>query len=150
MQEIFEYRGIGRSTRMGEKLGRPNVNEVYKDEMSLRNFVPIVWNTMLPENLKRCASLDDFKSLVKSWIPNSCPCRLCKCRVNDVGFIELFDYQHSFRVCVSWKTYFILHRTYYAHVALWQDFAVHSIFKKEIHTGVCTCRCVCVCRCMYV
>lgn len=61
MQEIFEYRGSGRSTRMGETFGRPNVNKVSKGEMSLRNFGPIVWNTMLPENLKRCASLDDFK-----------------------------------------------------------------------------------------
>ena len=36
MQEIFEYTGIGRSTRIGGKFGRPNVNKVYKGEMSLR------------------------------------------------------------------------------------------------------------------
>ena len=49
MQEIFEYRGIGHSTRMAEKFGWPNVNKLYKGEMSLRNFAPIVWNTMLFE-----------------------------------------------------------------------------------------------------
>ena len=43
MQEIFEYRGIGRSTRKEEKFGRPNVK---KGEMSLRHFAPIVWNTI--------------------------------------------------------------------------------------------------------
>ena len=91
MQNIFEYKGSGRITRMGDKFARPNVNKVYKGENSLRYFGPIVWNTMLPEKLKTCASLAEFKRLIKSWIPNNCPCRLCKLYVKDVGFLQVFE-----------------------------------------------------------
>ena len=91
MQELFDYRGCGRTTRMGDKFGRPNVNKVYKGENSLRNFGPIVWNTMLPKKLKECSSLAQFKSSIKSWIPNNCPCRLCTCRIKDLGLIQVFS-----------------------------------------------------------
>ena len=91
MKDIFDYKGCGRTTRMGEKFARPNVNKVYKGENSLRNFGPIVWNTMLPEDLKLCYSLAEFKNSIKSWIPKKCLCRLCKYYVKDVGFVEVFD-----------------------------------------------------------
>ena len=32
---------------------RPNVNSVYKGEQSVRNFGAIVWNTMVPAELKK-------------------------------------------------------------------------------------------------
>ena len=91
MQELFDYRGCGRTTRMGDKFGRPNVNKVYKGENSLRNFGPIVWNTMLTKKLKECSSLAEFKSSIKSWIPNNCLCRLYTCRIKDLGFIQVFS-----------------------------------------------------------
>ena len=90
IQDIFEYKGHGRITRMGDKFARPNVNKVYKGENSLRNFGPIVWNTILPQNLKECSSLLEFKNSIKSWIPNNCPCRLCKINVKGVGFLKVF------------------------------------------------------------
>ena len=31
----------------------------------MRNFGPIVWNTMLPDNLKTCKSLAEFKNRIK-------------------------------------------------------------------------------------
>ena len=62
------------STRMGNTFSRPKVNTVYKGENSLRIFGPIVWNNMLPERLKACSSLSEFKNEIKSWIPENCPC----------------------------------------------------------------------------
>jgi ribonuclease P/MRP protein subunit RPP40 len=91
MKEIFEYNSNGRTTRMGDKFARPNVNKVYSGENSLRSFGPIVWNTMLPENLKVCSTLAEFKNTIKSWIPNNCPCKLCKTYIKGVGFVELFE-----------------------------------------------------------
>ena len=91
IQDIFEYKGHGRITRMRDKFARPNINKVYKGENSLRNFGPIVWNNILPQNLKECSSLLEFKNSIKSWIPNNCPCRLCKINVKGVGFLEVFD-----------------------------------------------------------
>ena len=52
MKGIFKNIGTGRKTRMGDKFHRPNVSKVHKGEHSLRNFGRIVWNTMLPENVK--------------------------------------------------------------------------------------------------
>jgi hypothetical protein len=91
IQDIFEYKGHGRITRMKDTFSRPNINKVYMGENSLRNFGPIVWNNILPQNLKECPSLLEFKNSIKSWIPNNCPCRLCKINVQGVGFIEVFD-----------------------------------------------------------
>ena len=91
MHDLFTYKGSGTTTRMGDKFARPNVNTVYKGENSLRSFGPVVWNTMLPEKLKSCSTLTEFKNSIKSWVPSNCPCRLCKNYVKDVGFIQLFD-----------------------------------------------------------
>ena len=91
MQEIFEYKSSGPKTRMGDKFVRPNVNKVYKGEHSLRSFGPVVWNTMLPEKLKVCSSLAEFKNVIKLWIPKNCPCRLCRYYIKNVGYIDIFE-----------------------------------------------------------
>ena len=89
MHDIFEDLGYGRITRMGDKFVRPPIKKVYKGENSLRNFGPVVWNTMLPEKLKICSSLSEFKTLIKPWIPENCPCRLCKYYIQGLGFINV-------------------------------------------------------------
>ena len=76
---------------MGDKFTRPTVKKVYMAENSLRSFGPIVWNTMLPKGLKECSGLVEFKNSIKSWIPNNCPCRLCKPYLRGVGFFEIVD-----------------------------------------------------------
>ena len=88
MQEIFEHNGFGRATRMGDKFIRPHINKVYTGENFLRNFGPVVWNSELPEKQKSCSSLSAFKNSIKSWIPDNCPCILCKNYVKGVGFIR--------------------------------------------------------------
>ena len=70
---------------------RPNVNSVYNGEHSLRSYGPIVWDTMIPEDVKKISDLDEFKESIKKWIPNNCPCRLCKDYTHRVGFITLFE-----------------------------------------------------------
>ena len=60
MSEIFTHHDT-LGTRSGDKLVRPNINTVNKGDRSLNSFGPIVWNTMLPEQLKSCANLATFK-----------------------------------------------------------------------------------------
>ena len=91
MKEIFDHKRSGPTTRMGDKFARPNVNKVYKGENSLRNFGPVIWNTMLPQSLKLSSNLNEFKNSIKSWIPKNCPCRLCKHYLKDVGYIKVFE-----------------------------------------------------------
>ena len=45
-----------------------------------------IWDTV-PNNTKKCSSLNKFKNSIKSWKSNECPCRLCKKYIAQVGFI---------------------------------------------------------------
>ena len=86
MKEIFTYAGNQNGTRSGDTFIRPNVSSVYKGEQSLRSFGPIVWNAMLPEELKSCKSLSEFKHRIKTWIPRNCPCKICKTYIPGLGY----------------------------------------------------------------
>ena len=70
---------------------RPIIDLVDKGEQSLRSFGPIVWNNMLPSRLKTCKSLSEFKSNIKSWVPDNCLCKLCKTYIPGVGYANVVD-----------------------------------------------------------
>ena len=76
-------------TRSKASFHRPKVNTVYKGESSLRCFGPIVWDCMLPQNIKGISDLKDFKHKIKTWVPKNCVCRLCKVYVSNLGFVTL-------------------------------------------------------------
>ena len=44
---------------------------------------------LLRNNLKRLESVEAFKSKIKGWIPENCPCRICKPYIYQVGFIQI-------------------------------------------------------------
>ena len=70
---------------------RPNVNKVYMGESSLRWFGPIVWDSMLPRSFKTIMTLEKFREDIKAWVPEGCPCRLCKVYIRNLGFVTLFE-----------------------------------------------------------
>ena len=69
----------------------PNANSEFMGKLSLRWFGPVVWERMLPECYKSIVLLEKFKEAIKKWVPENCPCRLCKNYVAGVGFIETFE-----------------------------------------------------------
>ena len=87
MKDIFKE--IERETRSGTSFLRPKVNSVKRGDRSLRSFGPIVWNTMLPDALKKCDTLDLFKHSIKTWKPDNCPCELCKVYIKGLGYTVL-------------------------------------------------------------
>ena len=89
MKDIFSE--IERKTRSGTSFSRPHVNSVKRGDRSLRSFGPIVWNTMLPDSLKKCETLDLFKHSIKSWKPENCPCELCKVYLKGLGYTVLSE-----------------------------------------------------------
>ena len=89
IKELFTHEGNTMGTRSGDTFGRPHVDSVKKGDRSLRSFGPIVWNTMLPEGLKMCESLSQFKDDIKSWTPKGCPCELCKVYIQGLGYINV-------------------------------------------------------------
>ena len=58
---------------------------------SIRYFGPIVWDDMVPEELKSIQTLEKFKAEVMKWVPTNCPCSLCKQFVSGVGYIKTFE-----------------------------------------------------------
>ena len=80
---------VSRNTRSGTIFAQPKVNSVKRGDRSLRSFGPIVWNNMLPDALKNCESLDQFKHSIKSWKPERCPCELCKVYIQGLGYTVL-------------------------------------------------------------
>ena len=90
MKDIFSE--IDRKTRSGNSFSRPNVETVKRGDRSLRNFGPIVWNDMIPDSLKNCETLDKFKSSIKTWKPDNCPCELCKMYIKGLGYTVLSEW----------------------------------------------------------
>ena len=91
MSEIFRHIGKGKETRAGNKFATEKSKSLKWGDRSLRTFGPLVWNTMLPENLKSSVSLDAFKVDIKSWTPDDCPCDLFKIYVEGLGYISKRD-----------------------------------------------------------
>ena len=76
-------------TRANATFRRPNVNTVYNGEQSLRNFGPIVWDSMTPEDIKQSSDLEEFKKKIRRWTPDNCKCRLCAEYIPELGFATL-------------------------------------------------------------
>ena len=70
---------------------RPNVNNVYTGENSIRYFGPIVWNEMLPRKFKLIETLEKFKTDIKKWSPENCPCSLCREYIHGVGRVTTYE-----------------------------------------------------------
>ena len=47
---------------------------------------PKIWN-LVPTEIKKEESLSAFKRKIKQWVPEDCPCILCKRYIQYVGFI---------------------------------------------------------------
>ena len=45
-----------------------------------------LWS-LVPNEYKTVESLADFKSKIKTWVPENCPCRLYKTYIHQIGFI---------------------------------------------------------------
>ena len=68
-QNIFETRNV-RTTNYGIE--------------SLAHFGPKLWS-IVPNDLKNIKSLDLFKKKIKLWVPDNCPCNLCRIYIKGVG-----------------------------------------------------------------
>ena len=93
MEDIFVKREINADTIWTRSLCRnyfvlPQVNTVHYGHDSLRFFGYKIWN-LLPEDIKNCQTVDEFKRGIKDWVPNLCPCRLCKFYLGGVGYVNI-------------------------------------------------------------
>ena len=88
MNEIFRFsKNSVYSLRSGIQLEKPSINTVQFGSESTVYLGAKIWE-LIPENIKSSKSVDIFKSKIKKWVPERCPCRLCKTYVNQVGFVN--------------------------------------------------------------
>ena len=63
-----------------------NVKTTYYGLLSIKHLAPQIWE-LVPQSIRKCKTLNEFKTKIKSWYPDHCPCRLCKTYVAQLGFI---------------------------------------------------------------
>ena len=54
---------------------RENIKTTHYDIQSVKFLEPTIW-TMVPQNIKNCISLQEFKKLINVWKSKACPCRI--------------------------------------------------------------------------
>ena len=62
------------------------IRTVHYGDNSLRYLGPKLWE-LIPSDMKDTESVEVFKNRIKNWIPDNCPCRLCKTYIHEVDFI---------------------------------------------------------------
>ena len=65
-----------------------NVRTVAYGTETLNFMGPKIWS-LVPNELKEIATLSEFKRKIKIWIPQNCPCRICKTYVAGLCLINV-------------------------------------------------------------
>ena len=78
MNEIFQFfENTVYELRSGLHLPSRNSRTVFFGNESIINLGAKLWN-IVPENIKSFESFNVFKSKIRYWTPNHCPCRICE------------------------------------------------------------------------
>ena len=59
------------------------VKSVYYGAETMSYIGPEMWE-LVPSNINDSENLSIFKSNIKSWKPENCPCRLCRLYIADI------------------------------------------------------------------
>lgn len=86
MSELFTLKNNAYNLRGGNRLNYDAVKTVNNGIESISYLAPKIWE-QVPDEIKNSSSLKIFKGKIKTWVPNSCPCRLCKTYIPNVGFL---------------------------------------------------------------
>ena len=87
MQEVFLVKEQG-NYNMENQTGFviPQVKNANYGLENMRGLGPKIWE-ILPNDLKNKESVHSFKIAIKRWKPESCPCRLCKTYLENIGYL---------------------------------------------------------------
>ena len=86
MKEVFPIRDAKYNFRKDIAFNTRNIRSVIYGTESLTHLGPKIW-ALIPDIIKDSKTLPIFKSKIKTWIPDHCPCRLCKSYIPNLGFI---------------------------------------------------------------
>ena len=85
--ELFLQRNEPYNLRHSAAFLQPLANFVRCGTESISCLGPKIWG-MVPNCYKKLDSLYDFKTVIKKWKPENCPCRICRVFVKIIGFCE--------------------------------------------------------------
>ena len=68
--------------------GSYKIKTVHYGTETITYLGPKIWS-IIPDEIRESASLETFRQKIKLWKPNSCPCRICKTYIANVGFVNL-------------------------------------------------------------
>ena len=95
MKQVFDFQEPYYNLRSEtSQFRRENIKTTHYGIQSVKFLGPKIW-AMEPQNIKNCKSLQEFKKLIKVWKPKTCPCRMCKKYVANIGFIWLNLIKHT-------------------------------------------------------
>ena len=86
MEDVFKFKDLTYNLQNAETLNRSNVSSVKYGTETISSLGAKISKT-LPNDYKELTSLSTFKSKIKNWETDKCPCRLCKTYIQRVGFI---------------------------------------------------------------
>ena len=64
----------------------PLTRTLYHGSESFSYLGPKIWD-ILPASFKEAVPFNSFKKLIKKWVPQACPCKLCKNYILAIGFV---------------------------------------------------------------
>ena len=106
MTGIFEMKEPNYHLRSdASHFNRKNVKSTRYGMQSLWHLGPNIWN-IVPKNTRESNSLNKFKSLMKFWKPDTCPCRICKNFIPEVDFI--WSYMHRNYLSFLFNFFFVI------------------------------------------
>ena len=88
VSELFSFLNVNYNLRSGSQFHQPSANTVWNVQETISYLGPKIWN-MVPEEMKHKSSLFVFKREIKQWIPENCPCRICKNYLLNTGLTSL-------------------------------------------------------------
>ena len=86
MNDVFRIRRNDYNTRKADEFQSHCVKTVHYGTETVSVLGPKLWS-VLPNEYKSIININEFKSKIKSWVPQNCLCRLCKTYIHHVGFI---------------------------------------------------------------
>ena len=89
MSELFQIKDTKFNLRKGKTLASYDIKTENDVKQSIFYLAPIIWS-QVPLDAKHFKSLNSFKYIIKQWIPDDCPCTLCKTYVQHLGCIYTF------------------------------------------------------------
>ena len=87
MNEIFTLRHQNEyNLRSWTYFDAPKVRIVNHGSESVRYFGSKIWE-IIPAYTKELDTIEKFKIAIKKWKPESCPCRLCRVYLQNIGYL---------------------------------------------------------------